>query len=97
MVKTRRDELGPLFTGASRAPAERQTPDAGQHGCTGCRERPDRQCAACGAPASVWTEAGDGRHAVPWCVRCHALLLSGRPETADPLVYLFAERSAASA
>jgi hypothetical protein len=56
--------------------------------CQGCRTRPDRECAACGAPASIWTEAGDGRHAVPWCDACHELLLSGRPTSAKPLVYL---------
>jgi hypothetical protein len=56
--------------------------------CEGCRLRRDAQCAACGARASVWTEAGDGKHAVAWCARCHGLLLSGRPENAPPLVYL---------
>jgi hypothetical protein len=62
--------------------------DVSQGGCQGCRARPDRACAACGAPASIWTEAGDGRHAVAWCAACHELLLSGRPENAQPLTYL---------
>jgi hypothetical protein len=62
--------------------------DVGQGGCQGCRARPDRACAACGVPASIWTEAGDGRHAVAWCAACHELLLSGRPENAQPLQYL---------
>ncbi len=56
--------------------------------CEGCLLRPDRACAVCGALASVWTEAGDGRHAVAWCAPCHDLLLSGRPASAPPLVYL---------
>lgn len=56
--------------------------------CEGCRTRRDTMCAACGARARVWTEAGDGKHAVAWCVACHDLLLSGRPETAQPLNYL---------
>ncbi len=56
--------------------------------CEGCLLRPDRACAVCGAPASVWTDAGDGRHAVAWCAPCHDLLLSGRPASAPPLVYL---------
>lgn len=97
MDKVRRGGLDTLFAGAGRAPAERAPTEIGQHGCTGCRERPDLHCAACGAPASVWTEAGDGRHAVAWCARCLALLLSGRPESAEPLVYLFAEVPAVSA
>jgi hypothetical protein len=65
--------------------------------CQGCRERPDRLCAACGAPASIWTEAGDGRHAVAWCATCHAVLVSGRPANAPPLEYLFAGEPAATA
>lgn len=56
--------------------------------CLGCLDRPDRACAACGARASMWTEAGDGRHTVAWCAACHELLLSGRPANAQPLVYL---------
>ena len=56
--------------------------------CEGCRDRRDLDCAACGAPAAYWTEAGDGKHAVAWCQQCHALLVSGRPENAPPLVYL---------
>jgi hypothetical protein len=97
MEKARRGELGMLFAGAGRAPAERPANEAGQHGCTGCLGRPDRLCAACGALASIWTEAGDRRHAVAWCARCHASLMSGRPESAEPLVYLFTEMPAASA
>jgi len=62
--------------------------EASQALCSGCLDRPDPDCAACGAPATVWTEAGDARHAVAWCAACHALLLSGRPATAAPLVYL---------
>ena len=62
--------------------------EASQAVCAGCLDRPDRECAACGASACVWTGAGDGRHAVAWCAACHALLLSGRPATAAPLVYL---------
>lgn len=62
--------------------------EASQALCSGCLDRPDPDCAACGAPATVWTEAGDGRHAVAWCAGCHALLLSGRPPAAAPLVYL---------
>ena len=62
--------------------------EASQALCSGCLDRPDPDCAACGAPATVWTEAGDGRHAVAWCAGCLALLLSGRPPAAAPLVYL---------
>lgn len=65
--------------------------------CSGCRDRRDRACAACGAPASIWTDAGDGRHAVAWCEACHHLLMSGRPANAQPLVYLPAERREAIA
>ena len=65
--------------------------------CHGCLHRPDRECVACGAPASVWTDACDGRHSVAWCATCHALLLSGRPATAAPLIYLFTTETAASA
>ena len=56
--------------------------------CEGCRVRRDTNCACCGARASIWTEAGDGKHAVAWCAACHDLLLSGRPENATPLDYL---------
>jgi hypothetical protein len=56
--------------------------------CEGCRSRRDMECACCGRRASVWTEAGDGKHAVAWCAACHDLLLSGRPENAQPLAYL---------
>lgn len=71
-----------LWFGASAAT------DMSQPTCHGCRERPDRDCAACGAPASVWTEAGDDRHAVAWCAACHAELVCGRPANAQPLTYL---------
>jgi hypothetical protein len=73
------------------------TNHANQAVCQGCLDRPDRLCAACGAPATIWTEAGDGRHAVAWCTACHELLLSGRPSTAEPLVYLSMGRVRASA
>lgn len=67
---------------------ESATGDAHQAACAGCRERRDKACAACGARASLWTEAGDGRHAVAWCAACHDLLVSGRPANAQPLAYL---------
>ncbi len=70
------------------APGASTAADVSQGGCQGCRARPDRACAACGAPTSIWTEAGDGRHAVAWCAACHELLLSVRPENAQPLRYL---------
>jgi hypothetical protein len=62
--------------------------DLNQPTCHGCLTKPDSECAACGAPASVWTEAGDGRHSVAWCVACHDELVSGRPANAQALVYL---------
>lgn len=62
--------------------------DLNQPTCHGCLQKPDHDCAICGAPATVWTEAGDGRHAVAWCARCHDELLAGRPANAQPLVYL---------
>ena len=62
--------------------------DLNQPTCHGCLEKPDRDCAACGAPASFWTEAGDGRHAVAWCATCHDELVAGRPANAQPLEYL---------
>jgi len=62
--------------------------DLNQPTCHGCLDKPDRACASCGAPASVWTEAGDGRHAVAWCAACHNELVAGRPANAQPLVYL---------
>ena len=69
--------------------------EASQSVCAGCLDRPDRECAACGAPASIWTQAGDGRHAVAWCAACHTLLLSGRPSSAAPLEYLALPQHAA--
>lgn len=62
--------------------------DLNQPSCHGCLDKPDYECAACGAPASVWTEAGDGRHSVAWCAACHRDLITGRPINAQALVYL---------
>jgi hypothetical protein len=54
--------------------------------CGGCREVPLTDCAACGAPAVVTTEAGAWRdrdgseasHSAPWCRRCFATLMAVR-------------------
>jgi hypothetical protein len=62
--------------------------DLNQPTCHGCLNKPDYECAACGAPASMWTEAGDGRHAVAWCATCHDELVAGRPINAQALIYL---------
>jgi hypothetical protein len=62
--------------------------DLNQPTCHGCLDKPDRECAACGAPAAVWTEAGDGRHSVAWCAACHDELVAGRPTNAQPLIYM---------
>lgn len=88
-METQTEERGQMWLGTLAAG------ESSQVTCHGCLDRPDRDCAACGARASVWTEAGDGRHAVAWCAACHELLLSGRPANAQPLVYL--NRSAARA
>lgn len=85
-----REEHEHSWLGANHADTSHAT-------CLECRARPDRACAACGAPARIWTEAGDGRHAVAWCAACHELLLSGRAESAPALVYLPVRRRAAIA
>ena len=96
------DELAPdeeerqehLEARARKRSAAALANEASQALCSGCLDRPDRECAACGAPASVWTDAGDGRHAVAWCEACHMMLLSGRPAAAAALVYLHLPESA---
>jgi hypothetical protein len=82
-------EMTALFVAPERvAPGASTAASVGPAECQGCLERPDRLCAACGAPARVWTEAGDRRHAVAWCRACHDALVSQRPPNAPPLVYL---------
>ena len=88
MEQLRNSQIETMIVARDHVAPGAGTADVSQGGCQGCRARPDRACAACGAPASIWTEAGDGRHAVAWCAACHELLLSGRPETAQPLQYL---------
>jgi hypothetical protein len=77
--------VGGVYAGRAAGPIGEA---ASQATCQGCLDRPDRACVACGAPATIWTDAGDGRHAVAWCGPCHELLLSGRPSSAQPLIYL---------
>lgn len=88
MSKTRRDSADAAKTGRPRLFIGPGEGESNTIMCEGCRVRRDTMCAACGARASVWTEAGDGKHAVAWCAECHDLLLSGRPANAQPLEYL---------
>jgi hypothetical protein len=97
MKHLQRSQMDLLFAAYEEARPGADPAEGGQVGCQGCRQRPDRACAACGALASIWTEAGDGRHAVAWCAACHELLLSGRPANAQPLAYLRESRVVATA
>jgi hypothetical protein len=52
-----------------------------------CLKKPDRECAACGAPTQVVLAAG--AHAMALCHQCLAVALDGRRADQPPLVYLW--------
>ncbi len=89
MKQLQHSEMTALFAMRERVePGASTAATVGPAECQGCLDRPDRLCAACGALARIWTDAGDRRQAIAWCLACHEELLSQRPSNAAPLVYL---------